>query len=296
MKSIRKKESRRTYLITIYRSLQAFWTHGQPGKKNPSIIDNFIRTDKKKLAKIIEEEWATKKACTITESLATSLGITKKKSKDDSFFDDFNHNEQTVQVLDKTVKLCTAVQDMTAKLMNQGAAKEPTTAAFEESWAYKAVLLASSELKLESATKILDSLEEVRKYPEKTARDTIAQILNLKLRANFRIDKAMAANIRSFQIFQFDSELLANMTIFHCYPRSAFELRDIMSGEELDTRIKAKAISSSTVKSFFEQKLGIADSAIEFVDQMFNFWKFNCFMFGDRAWITIQIQKLYETI
>jgi hypothetical protein len=296
MKSIRKKESRKTYLVAIYRSLQALWAHGQSGKKNPSIIDNFIRTDKKKLATIIEDDWATEKAFTITESLAISLGITKKKSRDDSSYDEFNRTEQTVQVLDKTFKLCTAVQDMTAKIMNQGAAKESTTATFEESWAYKAVLLASSKSKTEPASKISDSLEEVRKHPEKTARDTIAQILNLKLKANFRIDKAMAANIRSFQIFQFDSELLANMTIFHCFPRSAFELRDIMTGEELDTRIKAKAISSSTVKSFFEQKLGIADTAIEFVDQMFNFWKFNCFMFGDNAWITGQIHKLYETI
>jgi hypothetical protein len=297
MKSTRKKESRKAYLVAIYRSLQAFWTHGQPGKKNPSIIDNFIRSDNKKLATIIEDDWATEKALNITESLAISLGITKKKSKDDtSTIDGLHQTEHTAQILDKSIKLCTAVQDITAKIMNQGAAKEQTTATFEESWAYKAVLLASSMEKTEPATKILDSLEEVRKYPEKNARDTIAQILNLKLKANFRIDKAMAANIRSFQIFQFDTELLANMTIFHCYPRSAFELRDIMSGEELDTRIKAKAISSnSTVKSFFEQKLGIADTAVGFIDQMFNFWKFNCFMFGDEAWVTTQIQKLYET-
>jgi hypothetical protein len=177
--------------------------------------------------------------------------------------------------------------------VNQGAITETSAV---ESWAYKAVLLASSKSKTEPADKISDDLDEVRRHPEKTARDTIAQILNLRLKANFRIDKAMAANIRSFQIFQFDPELLANMTIFHCYPRSAFELRDIMTGEELDTRIKAKAISSNTVKSFFEQKLGIADSAIEFVNQIFNFWKFNCFMFGNDAWITIQVERLHDTI
>jgi hypothetical protein len=110
------------------------------------------------------------------------------------------------------------------------------------------------------------------------------------------VDKAMAANICSFQIFQLDSDMLANMTVFHCFPRAAFELRDIMTGEELDTRIKAKAISSSTVKSFFEQKLGIANNAIEFVDQMFNFWQFNCFMFGEDAWVTNQVKRLFETI
>jgi hypothetical protein len=222
------------------------------------------------------------------------LGITKKPTKDDSSSLGENYrNDQTGAVIDKTVKLCSAVQDLTAKLVNQGAITETSAV---ESWAYKAVLPASSKSKTEPADKISDDLDEVRRHPEKTARDTIAQILNLRLKANFRIDKAMAANIRSFQIFQFDPELLANMTIFHCYPRSAFELRDIMTGEELDTRIKAKAISSNTVKSFFEQKLGIADSAIEFVNQIFNFWKFNCFMFGNDAWITIQVERLHDTI
>jgi hypothetical protein len=298
MKSIKKKESRKAYLVAIYRSLQAFWAHGQPERKNLSAIEKFIRSDTKKLAAITDDDWATEKAFNITEALATALGINKKNlSKDDNSTLDENFQAgQTVQILDKTVKLCTAVQDMTAKLMNQGATKESSTATFEESWAYKAVQLASSKSKTEPADKISVDLEEVRRHPEKTARDTIAQILNLRLKANFRIDKAMAANIRSFQIFQLDADMLANMTIFHCFPRPSFELRDIMTGEELDTRIKAKAISSSTVKSFFEQKLGIADTAVDFVDQMFNFWKFNRFMFGDGAWVTNQVQRLYETI
>jgi hypothetical protein len=69
-----------------------------------------------------------------------------------------------------------------------------------------------------------------------------------------------------------------------------------MSGEELEAKVKTKAISGKVVSGYYEQKLGIAENATLFVEQMFNFWQYNAFMFGDEAWLTLQIKKLYEVI
>jgi hypothetical protein len=87
------------------------------------------------------------------------------------------------------------------------------------------------------------------------------------------------------------------MSFFHCFPRDAFEMQDIIiSGEELETKVKAKAISGSVVNKLYEQKLGIAMDANMLVDQAYNFWQYNCFMFGDDSWLATKMSEVYNTI
>jgi hypothetical protein len=105
----------------------------------------------------------------------------------------------------------------------------------------------------------------------------------------------MATNIRTYQIFRMDPELVGNISIFHCFPRSAFELQDKISGEELETRSKNKAISANTVNGFYEQKLGIVLTAEDFIDQLFNFWQLTCFMFTDESLVAGDMKKIYES-
>jgi hypothetical protein len=77
----------------------------------------------------------------------------------------------------------------------------------------------------------------------------------------------MAGNIRTFQVFQPSAELTGNISFFHCFPRQAFELHDMVSpGEELEMCMKMKAITANNVvKAQFKSKLGIATSAHPFV-------------------------------
>jgi hypothetical protein len=123
------------------------------------------------------------------------------------------------------------------------------------------VKLASATTKTKSAEEVSIGLQEVQKEGEKNARDNIAHILNLQRKANFRIDKSMATHIRTYQVFRLDPELTGNISIFHCFPRQTQDLQDIISGEELETRVRTKAINGNVVKKYYEQKLGIAGDA-----------------------------------
>jgi hypothetical protein len=122
----------------------------------------------------------------------------------------------------------------------------------------------------------------------------IAHNINYLRHAYFRIDKVMATNIRSFAIFRMNQENTGNMSIFHCFPRQPVELQDMITGEEFKMKLKAKAISSNLAKSYFDSKPGIALSASQFTKQLYNFWQFNGFMFGDEAWISRKVQEIYE--
>jgi hypothetical protein len=189
-------------------------------------------------------------------------------------------------------RLTMAMDNLAATIVNAQANKE--SAIQSDSWAFKAVKLASSLSKSEPAEQVAKGPRAVAKNGDRDARDTIAQDIIQRRQANFRIDKTMAANIRSFKVFRLSPELTGNMSIYHCYPRPTFELQDIISGEELESKVKTKAISGKIVSGYYESKLGIAESATLFTEQMFNFWQYNAFMFGDEAWLTHQIKQLYE--
>jgi hypothetical protein len=85
--------------------------------------------------------------------------------------------------------------------VNKNANRGETGGVNENSWAYKAVKLASAKNWLNTPTTISSELLDVAKLGEKNARDEIAHNLIQLRRANFRIDKIMAGNIRTFQVF-----------------------------------------------------------------------------------------------
>jgi hypothetical protein len=86
------------------------------------------------------------------------------------------------------------------------------------------------------------------------------------------------------------------MSVFHCFPRLGSELRNFITGDEFDIRLRAKAISGKAVQGLFETKMGIATNGYEFTRQMRNFWLYNCFMFGDEAWVAKKVKEIYEVI
>jgi hypothetical protein len=184
-----------------------------------------------------------------------------------------------------------AAKDVVANLVNTKSSKDSED---EEDWALNAVKLASSSSKEEAATLISSELQYIMNRTEKKARDTIALILNQRRKANFRVDKSMASNIRSCQFFRLNPKMIGKMSIFHCYPRPPLELQDFMSGEEMETKMKAKALTPKLVSGFFEQRLGIALSANKFTRQFFNFWQYNIVMFGENSWLTQKVGELYE--
>jgi hypothetical protein len=61
LKSFSKAESRKKFLFLIYRTIQALWTHGQRETPNGSPMDEFIRCDPKKVAKLTSFKWAIDK-------------------------------------------------------------------------------------------------------------------------------------------------------------------------------------------------------------------------------------------
>jgi hypothetical protein len=69
-----------------------------------------------------------------------------------------------------------------------------------------------------------------------------------------------------------------------------------MTGEEFKLKMKAKLIMAKTVNSQLEQKLGIAQLAQTFTWQLYNFWQFTAFMFGDNSWIVKKLQDLHNVI
>jgi hypothetical protein len=319
LKSFKKEESRKKFLFLIYRTIQAFWTHGQRETFNGPPMAKFIRCDPGKVAKTTKFQWAIDKTVAMTEALALSLGNlafdsgktdhevyhehaseennerrdTEKtkvtfKEGDDSFHGQYNRG------VPPDDRLAQAFDNLAATIVNTRENKEQELR--NDSWAYKAVRMASSLSKTQLADKVAKGPLKVAKEGERDARDTIAQDIIQRRQANFRINKTMATNMRSFKVFRLSPELTGNMSISHCYPRSTFELQDIMSSEELESKVKVKAISGKVVSGYYEQKLGIAENATLFAEQMFNFWQYNTFMFGDEAWLTLQIKKLYEVI
>jgi hypothetical protein len=86
------------------------------------------------------------------------------------------------------------------------------------------------------------------------------------------------------------------MSIFHCYPREVLELEDFMIGEEMDARLKSKAVSAKTIEGYFESKPGIAMTANDFTRQVKNFWKYNIFMFSEDSWLSGKMERIYKII
>jgi hypothetical protein len=54
--------------------------------------------------------------------------------------------------------------------------------------------------------------------------------------------------------------------------------------------------NGNVVKKYYEQKLGIAGDAEELIQQMFNFWQYNCFVFGDDALLTLKTKELHNIV
>jgi hypothetical protein len=256
-----KKESCKPYVERIYYTLQALWAHGQSFNSNDaSAASTTFHCDPSKLAEITTSEWAIEKTKSITDSLAVADGKLKVtwKNEDDSYSQggsDYD-NDSGEKKTNKREQSETFVVDFLANIINKASNRESSTA--DTTWAFKAIRLASSITQNKRVSEVSKGLQEIMKYPAKNAREIIAHDINLRRRAQFRIDKTMAGHMRASTIFRLDPELPGNMSFFHCFPRDAFESQDIISGEELETRVKAKAISGSVVNKMYEQKLGLS--------------------------------------
>jgi hypothetical protein len=308
-KSFKKEESRKKLLHLTYRTLQALWTHGQKETDNGNAMAKFIRCEAKSVATVTTFKWAVDKTFSMTETLALSLGSLK----------DVAHHDQDGSTLDSTeevangpkvkkevrfhhdhtqeqgnAKLAAAMDNLSATLVNERANRESLVT--DDSWAYKAVKLASSITTTEPATTLAKGISAIIKQNEKNARDSIAHDLNLRRHANFRIDKTMATHIRGCQVFRMSQEVTGHMSIFHCFPRDPFEFQDIISGEELETRVRIKVINSKVVEAQYETKMGIALTAEDLRLQIYNFWQYNCFMFGDDSWLAKKIKEIHEVV
>jgi hypothetical protein len=320
MKAFKSIESRKNYLHLIYRTIQAFWSHGQQETNGNPALAKFIRCSPGKVAKITTFKWAVDKANSTTEALALHLegyplrdseGHTHQDNEELESLDEAEDQQLTQdrktrgcrvrftedtrnQDVQDTKEILSAVKDMAALLINKNANKDSEEVIQENSWSYKAVKLASSTSKTTAAQTISADYQEITKLSDKHARDTIARNLNQLRKANFRVDKVMASYIRSGNIFRPSPELTGNISLFHCYPRKPIELQDIMTGEEFELKMKAKIITAKTVNGQLEQKLGMAQSAHTFTRQLYNFWQFTAFMFGDDAWISKKLQDLHE--
>jgi hypothetical protein len=67
-----------------------------------------------------------------------------------------------------------------------------------------------------------------------------------------------------------------------------------MSSEELDIKVKMKAVSGDDAKGYFETPLSIATDAHELVQQLYNFWQYVSFQFHDDSWLANQTKKIYS--
>jgi hypothetical protein len=105
VKDLSNIQSRKAYLFLIYRTIQAFWVHGQrEGIANDSAIAKFVHSGPEKVAKLTESRWAIDKTLSITESLALNLGNLKihfssnenheQRMTDDQPAEDEDNNEQ----------------------------------------------------------------------------------------------------------------------------------------------------------------------------------------------------------
>jgi hypothetical protein len=193
---------------------------------NDSAMTKFVRNGPEKVAKLTESKWAIDKTISIMESLALSLGNLKihspsdtknhghQETDDKSNEDEDNDERKTGKIPQRRVNfrdneefkdtknlLSVAKEDIVATLVNKNADRGETGGVNENSWAYKAVKLASAKNWLNTSTTISSELLDVAKLGEKNARDEIAHNLIQLRRANFRIDKIMAGNIHTFQVF-----------------------------------------------------------------------------------------------
>jgi hypothetical protein len=326
IKVFKNKESRLKYLFLVYRTIQAFWVHGQHETDTNSAMKKFIRCGTEFMARISSFRWALDKGNSTTEALALYLGNLKNYTSaletDESVEQDNenhgyppeidriqgnrtdNRNKHGVRFrtnqdpnsTDDTKDLILVARDMVATMINKGANRDSEYIQ-ENSWAYKAVRLASSKSNHEAATRINTALSEITKLGDKHARDSIAHDINQLRKANVRIDKVMATNIRSCQVFRLNPASTGNMSFFHCYPRKPDDLQQgMMTGEELEMKVKLKVVTAKTVMELFESKLGSAESAQTLKKQAFNFWQYNGFMFGDEAYVTLKMKEVHDTI
>jgi hypothetical protein len=297
LKIFKNRESRKKYLF-VYRTIQAFWAHGQQETDKNSAMAKFIHCGPEiaAVARISTFRWALDKGTTTTESLALHLGNFKNYAPTDTDGSieheegdlgptttgtrasnkgvRFRTNHGEAKTIDETKELLLAARDFVATMTNTGANKRDSEYIQENSWAYKAVRLASSKSKHEAATKINTALLEVTKLGDKHARDSIAHDINQLRKTNVRIDKVMATNIRSCQVFCLNPASTGNMSFFHCYPRKPDDLQQgMMTGEELEMKVKLKVVTAKTVMELFESKLGSAESAQTLKKQAFNFWQ-----------------------
>lgn len=300
-RSFKKKETRKQYLEYIYYTLQAFWAHGQTLEQTDitETTTSMVHCEPSNVATITKSDWALEKTTATSDALALTQGCFKNAWKCDS--EDYSHegssdpDTETERKRNTRESSETVVVDFLANMINKATNRDASNLT-NTAWAFKAIKLASSISKTERVTEVSKGLQELMKYPEKNAREIIAHDLNLRRRAQFRIDKTMATFMKSSQVFRLDPELTGNISFFHFFPRDAFEMQDIISGEELENRVKVKGISGSAVSKMYEQKYGIATDAEMLSDQAFNFWQYNCFMFGDESWIAKKIAELYTIL
>jgi hypothetical protein len=293
--------------------------HGQQEAiKNSGAMAKFIRSDYGKVAEISSFRWALDKGNALTEALALHHGNLKfqqtqlepQGNRDEDYGSTnqgkitMNNNKKGVRfhfdaegrdILDDTKEFLMVAKDMVATMYNKRADKDDEYIQ-EDSWAYKAVHLASSHMNEEAATKISPELAAVTKLGDKYARDSIAHNLNQLQKANIRIDKIMATNIRSCRVFRLNSDSTGHMSFFHCYPQKPDDLQDMMSGEELEMKMKLKIVTAKSVLGLFESKLGIAESAEKLKKQAYIFWQYNCFMFGENSYLARKLKELSDVI
>jgi hypothetical protein len=68
----------------------------------------------------------------------------------------------------------------------------------------------------------------------------------------------------------------------------------MMSGEEIDLRVKTKAIAGDIVRGIFETKLAVTTNASDFTRQLYNFWQYVAFQFRDDSWLSKQVKRVWE--
>jgi hypothetical protein len=68
----------------------------------------------------------------------------------------------------------------------------------------------------------------------------------------------------------------------------------MMTGEEIDMRVKTKSIAGEIVRGIFETKLAVATNANDLTKQLYNFWQYVAFQFRDDSWLSNQVKKVWE--
>jgi hypothetical protein len=313
-----EEEAKINFLAQVYKVVQALWVHGQ--SKSKSELDDrwkFIRASPNSLQNSTSK-WAVERVNLI---LMRSAKFHEMDDEDQSFgasedeetgdaneegkanYKDKNvtwHPSVLNKILDKTTTTIQTAHDLLETMCNHSANRggggnlRSQQLLQDTHKPYIAMKLASSPDKISVAEDIADELKTIVEREKSHARDAIAHEINLVRQANMRIDKTMASNMRSFQVFRLSPDLPGNISVFHCFPREAGDLNDIMLGEELDLKVKMKVVSGDDVKGYFETKLAIAKTAHELVQQLYNFWQYVSFQFRDDSWIAMQTKKIYK--